>query len=173
MQWPILIAEPTEELVHYPAAIVDRVLGQAAFGPHPVGKRRDLGHMLMARNNRWHLQAAQEAQPPRCPRDELRYGGRLRMLARPPEPWQRPLRGCGFDLRQWDLATTLAQIQQAHHLKLIERNPAQGRSLGSQLAPVPEIAQAALHQRPRPVLLDRVGRPEKLFEHGRTPYLKG
>ena len=34
---------------------------------HPVGKRRDLGHMLMARNNRWHLQAAQEAQPPRCP----------------------------------------------------------------------------------------------------------
>ena len=92
------------------------------------------------------------------------------MLARPPEPRLRPLRGCGFDLRQWDLATTLAQIQQAHHLKLIDRNLAQSRAAGSQLEPAPEIAQAALHQRCGLVLLDRVGRPEKLFEHGRTSY---
>ena len=147
VQWPILIAEPTEELVDYPAATVNRVLGQAAFGPHPVGKRGDLGLMLMARSNRWHLQAAQEAQPPRCPRHELHYGGRLGMLARPSEPWQRPLRGCGFDLHQWNLAATLAQIQQAHHLKLIDRNCAEIERLASQLEPVPEIAQAALHQR--------------------------
>ena len=173
VQWSILIAEPTEELVHYPAAAVDRVLGQTAFPPHPVGKRRDLRHMLMARNNRWHLQAAQEAQPPRRPRHEHRYGGRLGMLARPPQAWQRPLHGCSFDLRKLDLAVALPQIQQAHDLNLIAGNLAQGRAFGSQLEPVPEIAQAAIRKGRRPVLLDRADRSEKLFEHGRTSCLKG
>ena len=123
--------------------------------------------MLMAHSNPRLFQATQEAQPPRRSRDELRYGCRLGLVAAP-EAWQRPPRGCGFNLLKMDRAAVLLQIQQADDLNLIAGNLSQCRARSSQLEPVSEIAQAAIRKRRRPVLLDRAGVPEKLFEHGRT-----